>query len=440
MERKITKYLEDWKNSTDIVPLIIDGARNVGKTYIVLHFGKNSYKNVIRFDMEKHIDLDYEFEIESNCDIVINKMQSISNQEIISDNTLIIFDEMHSFRKCLVIAEFFNSNFPSQHIVICGSMFASEYKSFPIVRRFAKFRMKTLFPMNFEEFVIAMDKKDYLDFANMNLEEDSTLGMNLHQDSIVSTNLDILELFYKYLLVGGMPTAVEAYKSLMDLDYVLAKQKNISNTILSDIMKYLPFYEHKKAISVLNCIHLQLFKENKKFQFSYIKNKATSYEYDAVIDWLVYARVLYKVYKLYTNATKEINLKSLSNFRLYYNDVGILYEKFGISEDAVLKSMHNMEKYLAILMETHIINIFIAKGYKVFYWNDGAIYNIDIVIIDTNNNYIPVECDIITSTTKKSIKKFIETHNSPYSIRIITKETLTETNVKTIPIYMLHQF
>lgn len=270
MERKIEKKIELWKNSKNRKPLIIHGARQVGKTYTALTAGKKYYKNTVYFNMEDSREITDIFERDFSPERIIRELSLRSGESIFPSDTLIIFDEIQASERALLSLKYFCENAPQYHIIAAGSLLGvalnREKYSFPV----GKVDMITMYPMDFEEFLWACGKRDFA----------QTIRVYASKSEPFSLHDTALDLYKTYLLVGGMPKVVMDYLETKDFNFVNAAQKNINDSYIADMTKYASPHETVKIMNAYHSIPAQLAKANKKFQYKVIKSGARAYEYE----------------------------------------------------------------------------------------------------------------------------------------------------------------
>ena len=252
MKRKIVKDLIQWKDSKNRKPLILQGARQVGKTYSVLKFGKEYYKNTVYLNFENNNDLSNIFERDLDTERIIKELSIISGQSILKNDTLLFFDEIQSCERALTSLKYFNENANEYHIIAAGSLLGvavnREKYSFPV----GKVDLKTLYPLDFEEYLITLGEEKLI----------SSIKECFNNDMECSLHNKALDLYRSYLVIGGMPAVVKEYLEQRDFDFVLASQKNINDSYIADMAKYSTPHETTKIMAAFNSIPAQLAKEN----------------------------------------------------------------------------------------------------------------------------------------------------------------------------------
>lgn len=425
MERKIIKSLLEWKNSSNRKPLVLQGARQVGKTYIALTFGKKNYKNVAYFNCENNEALEKVFDRDFNTDRIIKELSVLSGQSIFERDTLIFFDEIQACEKALTSLKYFNEDNNGYHIIAAGSLLGvavnREKYSFPV----GKVDMMTLYPLDFEEFLMASGKSDLIGMIHEHYQ--SSEEFSLHEMA--------LDLYRAYLVVGGMPAAVLEYIEKQDFDFVLSAQKTINDSYIADMAKYATAAETVKIMAAYQSIPAQLAKENKKFQYKLIKSGARAYEYELPISWLNSSGVITKVSKVREGTLPLIAFADNDSFKVYQTDVGLLCSKFGIPAEKILHGDSSLNSIKGALTENYVSTALVCDGFTPYYWESNGQAEVDFVIQNRKGEVIPIEVKAADNVRAKSLGIFIRKYQPPYAIRISAKNFGFENNIKSVPLY-----
>lgn len=425
MERKISKKLLKWKNDKEKTPLIVYGARQVGKTYTILSFGKENYKNVAYINFEDNSEISKIFEQDLEVERIIKELSVKLGITILEEDTLIFFDEIQACERALTSLKYFAESKTKYHVIAAGSLLGiainRQKYSFPV----GKVKMFTLYPLDFEEFLWALDKKDLADMIREAFEQDKEFSLH----SLAN------EYYRLYLAIGGMPRAILEYKEKQDMDFVTAILKDINNSYIADMAKYANPTETTKIMAVYNIISAQLAKENKKFQYKLIKSGARAYEYETAINWLNASGIINQCTKIKEGKLPLSAFIEPESFKIYMSDVGLLCNKFGIPTNIVIVENDNMNDFKGALAENYVCNSLVQCGLKPYYWESNGKAEIDFVVQDKNGNIIPIEVKSSTHTRSKSLNVFKNLYKIPYSIRISTKNFGFENNIKCIPLY-----
>lgn len=427
MERKISKKLIEWKNSLKRMPLFIHGARQVGKTYTALTFGREHYKNTVYFNMEGSTEFAAIFERDFNPERIIRELAAKSGQSIFEEDTLIIFDEIQSCERALTSLKYFCEETPGYHIIAAGSLLGvalnREKYSFPV----GKVDMMTLYPLDFEEFLWAAGNEK---MCNLIKECYGDFSPNpLHETS--------MDLYKTYLVVGGMPKAVMEYVDTMDFNFVAAAQKSLNDAYIADMAKYATPQETTKIMAAWTSVPAQLAKENHKFQYKVIKSGARAYEYETPLDWLKTAGMIHKCVRTTQGRMPLSAYADNDSFKVYIMDTGLLCSKFDIAANVILHGAASFDGFKGALAENYIMQTLVSNGISAYYWSSPGKAELDFVFQDRQGNIIPLECKSADHVRAKSLKMFISLYNPPYAIRVSAKNFGFENGIKSIPLYGL---
>ncbi len=423
MKRLITEKLIEWKHSIDRKPLILRGARQVGKTYIVTEFGKEQYVNTVYFNFDNDKELHNVFEYTKEPERILNQLRIISGKEISETNTLIFFDEIQECPNALNSLKYFNEFANGYHIIAAGSLLGIKLgkTSFPV----GKVDFLDLKPMSFSEFLIASSLENYVeamkDTNNLNI-----LGM-LHEKLI-----EQLKLYY---VIGGMPEVVKKWIETKNIEIVYKFQQNILNAYIDDFGKHTSGSEANKITQIYQGIPSQLARENKKFLYQAIKQGARAREYEDALNWLVDANL---AYKSYNTSKPEIPLKAyqdISAFKMYLNDVGLLTKHSNL-DGSFIKKIDFQNEFKGALTENfifnHLVNNFdIIPSYYTF-----KQYEIDF-LLQYKEHIIPIEVKSSDNINSISLKRYDEQYLPKVKIKLSTKEFKIDNNSLNIPLYMV---
>ena len=425
MKRKIYQKLLEWKNSSQRKPLVLMGARQVGKTYLVNLFGKNEYQSVVYCLLEGNEILQNCFDI-LDTNIIIDKISAVTKKKIIKNETLIILDEIQSCPKALTSLKIFCEQNNDYHIIALGSLLGlathRDNYSYPV----GKVDMMEMFPLDFEEFLMANNENDLLNKIQNSYYENISLDTTYHNIA--------LDYYKKYLFVGGMPEVVKIYIDENNLELVNIKQQEIIKQYLSDMNKYNSEAEKGKTQLVYNNISRQLAKQNKKFKYSLIKSSARARDYEEAIEWIELAGIANKIYKLEQIKLPLNAYTSLSDFKVYMNDVGLLTAIGNLSFEDIYNENELLYDYLGGLTENYVYNQLKQNYMELYYWVNEDYAEVDFVT-RISQDIVPIEAKSGIHTNSKSLNKYIEAFNPNYIIRISEKNFGFENNIKSIPLY-----
>lgn len=426
MYRKIMRFLETWKDGTHRKPLILQGARQVGKTYTLLEFGRTHYENVAYFNFETSPRLNETFEENISPDYLIPILSHIAGQTIIREKTLIIFDEVQLCERALTSLKYFCENAPDYHIIVAGSLLGIAVNrskfSFPV----GKVDMKTLYPLDMEEFMLAMDEGTLVEQIRECFAADTPLPSALHDTA--------MQLYRQYLIVGGMPECVMQFAQTKDYILVRHTQNTVLASYLNDMSKYNNINEIKKTRLAYDNITVQLSRKNTRFQYKLIKKGGRASEFENAIEWLCLSGIVSRVYRAEQIKKPLENYRDIDAFKIYVSDTGLLCAKKEIAANDILYMVEELNDFKGGMVENYVNVQLTINGYHTFYWMSERGAEIDFVI-QREGKLIPVEVKSADNTKAKSLKVYMETHKPDYAIKLSAKNFSFENGKKTVPLY-----
>lgn len=421
------RKLLEWKDNAKRMPLLIYGARQVGKTYTALTFGKQNYKNTVYFNMEESNEVTAIFERDLKPERIIRELAAKCGQTILKQDTLIIFDEIQVCERALTSLKYFCEEAPDYHIIAAGSLLGvalnREKYSFPV----GKVNMLTLYPLDFEEFLWATENERLCELIKEAYENFKPL--TLHEMA--------LELYRLYLVVGGMPRAVYEYLDTKDFDFVKVEQKTLNNAYVADMAKYASTQETTKIMAAWASVPAQLTKENNKFQYKGIKSGARAYDYEIPLEWLRSAGIVNKCIRITEGKMPLSAYADNNSFKLYMADTGLLCSKFDISANIVINGAHSFDGSKGALAENYIMQALVTNNIEPYYWSSPGKAEVDFVFQDKHGNIIPLEAKSADNVRSKSLRMFVAAYNPPYAIRVSAKNFGFENNIKCLPLYAM---
>lgn len=426
MYRKILHFLKEWKESSHRKPLILQGARQVGKTYSILEFGRTYYENVAYFNFETTPKLKETFSENINPDYLIPILSHIAGQTIIKEKTLIVFDEVQLCERALTSLKYFCEDAPDYHIIVAGSLLgvavSRERFSFPV----GKVDIKTLYPMDMEEFMLALGEDSLVSQIKVSFQADTPLPSALHEKA--------MWLYRQYLVIGGMPECVKQFSETAD--YILARhtQDTILMSYLNDMSKYNNLNEIKKTRLAYDNITVQLSKKNTRFQYKLIKKGGRASEFENAIEWLCLSGIVSRVFRIEQVKKPLENYRDIDAFKIYVSDPGLLVAKKDLSASDILYMADEINDFKGGLAENYVNTQLIANGYRTYYWESARGAEIDFVI-QRENTLIPIEVKSADNTKAKSLKVYMDTYKPKYAIKLSAKNFGFEDNKKTVPLY-----
>ena len=415
-----------WKNSKVRKPLLLYGARQVGKTYLVKEFGKKYFKDIIYINFETNNIISKIIDENISPKYIIQNLEIAFNKVIDKENTLIFFDEIQRNTRALTSLKYFCEEAPEYYIIGAGSLLGVHINkkdfSFPV----GKVDFLTIYPMSFEEFLINTNNTILL----KNIKESYTTNMAL-PDTI---HKKALNLYYDYLTVGGMPEVLNEFINSNSFVNSIDYQNDIIESYKNDITKYSEPTYAPKIIATFNSIPTQLAKENKKFQYKLIQKGGTSSIFGDSINWLENAGIVNKCVKTKIGIPLKM-YEELDSFKLYMNDVGLLtnLSEFPIyfikNREAVNETM------LGMLTENYVASSFKINNLNLNYWKNDYESELDFILQSENGLIIPVEVKTNIHTKSKSLNNYMKEYNPKYGIRLSSKNFGFKNNIKSVPLY-----
>ena len=398
----------------------------MGKTHTILEFGQQHYKNTAYVNLETNKTVREYFSENIEPGRIVRFLETEVRERIYQGDTLIFLDEVQACPRALTSMKYFNENSPEYHIVCAGSLLGVSVNrdefSFPV----GSVDSMTMFPLDFEEFLWAQGEKRLCDEIKQSYAACDALPAALHERA--------LDLYRVYLIVGGMPKPALTYTESGSLIIVPDVQDKILNDYLADMAKYATTAESVKIRAAYNSIPVQLAKDNKKFQYKLAQRGGTATIFGSAIDWLQFAGIVLKCWKLEHGYMPIRVYQDLSSFKLYMNDVGLLTMKSGISQQVVMAAGELENTFLGALSENYVAQVFAAKHYDLFYWATDGQAEMDFVL-QKGNDIIPVEVNTGRRTRSKSLIMFNEKYKPAYAIRISSKNFGFENGIKAVPLY-----
>ena len=425
MEREIINDLLKWKESKNRKPLIIHGARQVGKTYIVKKFGKKYYDNLIYVNFETNQELSSQISNSIDAKYVINKLELFYGEKIIPGKTLIFFDEIQANERALTSLKYFCEDAPEYHVVAAGSLLGiainRENYSFPV----GKVQMVNMYPLSFKEFLLAIGRENLIEEIQKHFDNDERMDKDIHELC--------LELYRTYLVVGGMPEVVQTYLIEQKKIAAIDVQAEILSSYERDMTKYADNSLSNRIISAFDSIPVQLAKDNQKFQYKVISKGGTSGVFGEAILWLKNSGIVNQVYKVTPELPLEMH-KDLASFKLYMSDVGLFVNKARYPLYQIDLSQQPTMIAMGPLTEHYVANELRIKGYELYYWESNGKAELDFMI-QKDVDIVPIEVKTSTHTKSRSLDLYMKNYAPRYAIRISEKNFGLENNIKSVPLY-----
>jgi len=429
MKRKIIKDLINWKNSLSDMPYMLVGARQVGKTYILDEFCKENYLNYLYINLEKEENIKEIFKSTLDPKEIIASISIIKDIKIVLEDTVIFFDEIQFSERAVTSLKYFNEAKEKYNIVCAGSLLGVALNRFKNSYPVGKVRKVMLYPMDFEEFLWAVNQDALTEKIKECFINNTQMMKPIHKKA--------LSLYRDYLYVGGMPACVLEYIkkdcNLSNYDNII--KQNIIDAYMYDMSKYTTSAENIKINKLYKSVPKQLNRENTKFTYKIVEEKANKRNYEISIDWLLNSNMVNKCVLVETPKIPISVYEKENTFKIYLNDVGLLCEL----SDIKLKDLYanDFNLYKGMLCENYVAQSFAANGLKLNYWKSKKDAEIDF-LLNIDGNVIPVEVKSATNTKAKSLKIYIEKYNPKYSIKISSRNFGFVNNIKSIPLYSVY--
>lgn len=426
MRRKIMDSLCEWKTQKGRMPLVLNGARQVGKTYILEEFGRQYYANTVRFNLEADTRARMVFEDGLNPQTIILQLESISSQRILPNETLLILDEIQASERALTALKSFCEQAPEYHICAAGSMLGvavhREKYSFPV----GKVNELQLFPLDFEEFLWAMSKQSLAELICQHAQTNTKMPSALHEEA--------LALWRQYMVVGGMPAVVEEYVQSNSIVRIADMQQRILNEYVADMAKYASPATSVKIRSCYNSIPAQLAKENHKFQYKVVQRGGSATIFGESIEWLHYAGIVLKCQEVENAVIPLAAYADLGDFKLYMSDVGLLTMKSGMPSSLILSPLPVDNTFMGAIAENYVAQALAARQIPLYYWRNSNTAELDFLWAQ-DTRIIPIEVKKGLHTRAKSMNQFRLTYHPEVAIRISQKNFGLEEGIRSIPFY-----
>ena len=427
MYRKIYQELLNWKNSNIEKPLMIIGARQIGKTYIIDEFCKKEFKEYIYINLLEQTEIIKIFKEEINIAEKFNRMKIYLDKDIDLENTIIFFDEVQESEEIISALKYFNESEEPFKIICAGSLLGVKLKrmhsSFPV----GKVKMLNMYPMDFEEFLIANGSKSLVDEIKKCYIESTPMDSVLHEKA--------LNLYRLYICVGGMPEAVKNLianeKDILKFDKTIIE--DIYQSYLNDMNKYVSNkFEASKIETIYKSIPSQLGNMSNKFQYGKISSNARKRDYETALNWLLSSTMIHKCSILKNPEIPPLGFIIDDHFKLYLSDIGILVNMLQVKYNDII--LDNLLQYKGIIAENYVATQLVAKNIPLMYWESGNQAEIDFILYN-NDGIIPIEVKANDNVGSQSLNVYIKRYQPKYAIRISTKNFGFSNNIKSIPLY-----
>lgn len=427
MERFLIEELRKWKNSSSRKPLILEGARQVGKTWLLKQFGKSDFKNTAYINCDNNPQMQSLF-TDFNVQRLLRGFSAISEQKITAGETLVVLDEIQEIPLALTSLKYFCEEAPQYHIAVAGSLLGLAIHSgtgFPV----GKVDRLSLYPLSFSEFLKAMKKDILLEMIrSKNWEETNPLANQL------------IELLRQYYFTGGFPSAVQEYIETQDIKAVRAIQKTIIKDYQNDISKHAPEREIPKISLVWSSIPSQLAKENKKFIYGAIKTGGRAKEFENAIQWLVNAGIVHKITRINKFEMPLKYYEDFESFKLFVNDLGLLGAMTDAPPSEILVGNNIFTNYKGSFTEQFVAQeYFTARQNQLFYYtNENSTNEIDFVT--QSDKIYPIEVKAEVNLKSKSLSTVLKNNTSTYGLRFSMSPYKEQERMTNVPLYLAGEY
>ena len=428
MKRKIYNKLLDWKNRGMEKPIMIIGARQVGKTYIVRKKKKNEFENYIEINLLDHPEIVELYTQQISSDEKFIRLCANLNINPNLENTIIFFDEIQESEELISALKWFSENERPFKIICAGSLLGVKLKRFHSSFPVGKVEMVNMYPMDFEEFLMTQNSSDYM----INYIKDC-FENNKPMDNVMHEKL--LNLYRMYLCVGGMPEAVNSFidRNMYILNLNRKIVEDIVESYLNDMNKYVENkFEAAKNEEIFKSVPSQIGNPSNKFQYSKIDKHARKRDYESSMDWLIASSMIFKCNKLNSINIPPEAYKDEDTFKIYMGDIGILNTMLKININEIY--LNKTFLYKGEIAENYVANQLIYNDVPLYYWATASNSEIDFIIYN-NDGIIPIEVKANDNVQSKSLNSYIKQFKPKYSIRISAKNFGFENNIKSVPLY-----
>lgn len=423
MERSIYSSLKKWKESPTRKPLILQGARQVGKTYILKEFGAREYSEVVYINCDDNNDMQNMF-VDYDVDRIIRSMSAISGVSIKPSTTLLILDEIQEVERGLASLKYFCEKAPEYHVAVAGSLLGitlHEGTSFPV----GKVDMLYMYPMDFEEFLLAMGKEQLVELLRNNSWAALTPLRGM-----------LTELLRQYYFVGGMPEAVKAYVERGDIWEVRSIHSKIIDAYRNDMSKHAPKQQVQRINMVWNSIPSQLARDNKKFIYGALRKGARANDFEIAIQWLVDSGLVHKVHRISKPVVPLKFYEDMASFKLFLLDCGLLGALSETPPEQILIGDNVFEEYKGAFTENYVLQQLksLPRTFVYYYSNDNSTLEIDFVV-QHEAHVIPIEVKAEENLRAKSLRQFVTDNPSLHGVRFSMSDYREQDWLTNVPLW-----
>ena len=425
MRRKIEADLLAWKDAPGRKPLVLNGARQVGKTYSVLAFASEHFESLLYVDFSAQRNACAIFEGDVTPEALLPQLQVLTGVEVVAGRTLVFFDEVQACPRALTSLKYFCERAPEYHVVAAGSLLGvaigRSESSYPV----GKVDVLQMHPLDFEEYLWACGDEGLASLIRAACESRSPLG--LHELA--------LQRYRSYLLTGGMPEAVRASLGEGGLVRVRAVQSGICDAYLADMTKYASPIDSAKILNVWRGVPEQLAKENHKFQYATIASSARAHQYEAPINWLSAAGLVTFCYRVSSGQRPLRVYAEHDFFKLYLLDVGLLGALMGLDEGDLLPADDKGSRFRGGLAENFVMQQLVAAGLEPFYWGTASKAEVDFVVSLPGQGVVPIEVKSGGNVSARSFEAYRRAYEPSLAIRLSTRNVGFDRGILSLPLY-----
>lgn len=423
MERSIYSNLKKWKESPTRKPLILQGARQVGKTYILKAFGACEYSEVVYINCDDNNDMQNMF-VDYDVDRIIRSLSAISGVSIKPSTTLLILDEIQEVERGLASLKYFCEKAPEYHVAVAGSLLGitlHEGTSFPV----GKVDMLYMYPMDFEEFLLAMGKEQLVELLRSN-----------SWTALTPLRGMLTELLRQYYFVGGMPEAVKAYVERGDIWEVRSIHSKIIDAYRNDMSKHAPKQQVQRINMVWNSIPSQLARDNKKFIYGALRKGARANDFEIAIQWLVDSGLVHKVHRISKPVVPLKFYEDMSSFKLFLLDCGLLGALSETPPEQILIGDNVFEEYKGAFTENYVLQQLksLPRTFVYYYSNDNSTLEIDFVV-QHDTHIIPIEVKAEENLRAKSLRQFVTDNPGLHGVRFSMSDYREQDWLTNVPLW-----
>ena len=423
MERSIYSSLKKWKDSPTRKPLILQGARQVGKTYILKEFGAREYSEVVYINCDDNNDMQNMF-VDYDVDRIIRSLSAISGVSIKPSTTLLILDEIQEVERGLASLKYFCEKAPEYHVAVAGSLLGitlHEGTSFPV----GKVDMLYMYPMDFEEFLLAMGKEQLVELLRNNSWAALTPLRGM-----------LTELLRQYYFVGGMPEAVKTYVERGDISEVRSIHSKIIDAYRNDMSKHVPKQQVQRINMVWNSIPSQLARDNKKFIYGALRKGARANDFEIAIQWLVDSGLVHKVHRISKPVVPLKFYEDMASFKLFLLDCGLLGALSETPPEQILIGDNVFEEYKGAFTENYVLQQLksLPRTFVYYYSNDNSTLEIDFVV-QHEAHVIPIEVKAEENLRAKSLRQFVTDNSGLHGVRFSMSDYREQDWLTNVPLW-----